>query len=135
MNSTLRYIYDEATAFRTIADMATAVEADADSADVALDRLVKHNGGYKDALGAQEYTVVIVVDDAPTPNADETYVLNIEAEDGTVIESVTVTGAGEYTRKLTDKQITAADADGNALRIAADVGGTGPALKYAAWLV
>jgi hypothetical protein len=135
MHSKLRYMYDEATAFRTIADMATAVSADADSETVALDRLVKHEGAYKDTLGAEEYTVVIVVDDAPTPNADETYVLNIKAADGTVVESVTVSGAGEYTRKLTDYQITAADADGNSLTIGVDVSGTAPALKYAAWLV
>ena len=131
------YMYDEATAFRTIAQMATALNADGDSATVDLGRLVKHTGLYADKLSAQKYTVVVVVEDAPVAT-DETYTLNIKATDGTVLEALDVTAApGTYVRHFDRTEVDAADPDGTGLTIGFVGGGTGNthALKYAAWLV
>lgn len=106
-----------------------------------LDKLTNaREGSQKNKLGAEGYDVVIVVESAVTPNADEEYVFNLYVGDtgdgasGVLCGSTTVLGAGQYVISVDTNTLEKLDPDHNELALQLDVTGTGPSIVFAAWL-
>ncbi|TFZ81600.1 hypothetical protein [Candidatus Macondimonas diazotrophica] len=138
MHSTVRYMYDEATAFRTIDDSVTALTADTDSDAVTLDRLNNIRGADQGQLGAQTYAVVVVVTEATivseSPDTPEEYSFNIQSDDDVVFDTFEANAVGTYVRLLDAQDMNRLDPDAVSIHLALDVTGTAPSFKYVAWL-
>ncbi|AWY09153.1 putative minor capsid protein [Ruegeria phage vB_RpoS-V10] len=131
--SEVNYIYDAAAAFR--APGLAALTADATLGTFALDKLVNvRPSSQRGKLASQEYDIVIVVESAVTPNADETYRVNAVV-DGVTVGSLLLAGAGQYVLCLDAATIEKVAATHASIALALDVSGTAPSIKLSAWIV
>jgi len=136
--SEVNYIYEADTAFRAPGE--AAVAASGEIGTFALDKMVNaREGDQKNKLGAEGYVIVIAVSAADAPNADETYVFDVEiqaAGGGNAVTAVTfpVVGAGQHVVGLDSNTLEKLSADREELALNLTVGGTAPSITFSAWV-
>ena len=141
MRSEVNHIYDAATAIR--APGSAAVTAAGTIGTFALDKLVNvRPGSQRNKLGAESYKLVIVVESAATPGAEE---YNFSVEVGATGSASTVvagplnlTAAGQYVIELDAATLEKLDADHAELELVLGfiaIPTAAESITFAAWIV
>lgn len=137
MNSNFKYMLDAAPSITFRDGAAAAITADTNTSAITLDQL----DGYwtSGELADQTFAVVVNVESLDEVTGDETYVLNLVA--GPVgfatsvnVGTITVTETGQHVFLVDLDTVKKSKSDAAALRIAVDVGGTTPSIKFTAFI-
>lgn len=137
--SEVNYIYDAANAFR--APALAAVTASGVIGTKSLDKLVNvRPSSQRNKLGAEGYKIVVVVESLVTGGATpETYTFRVDTGAAgattTAIATLVVNAAGQYVISLDAATIERLDANHEVLELNLTVAGTGPSIRFAAWLL
>lgn len=137
--SEVNFIYDAANAFR--APALAPVTASGVIGTKALDKLVNvRPSSQRNKLGAESYKIVLVVESLVTGGATpETYTFRVDsgASGATTVALATlaVTAAGQYVIELDAGTIEKLDPNHEVLELNLTVVGTGPSIRFAAWLL
>lgn len=137
LKSNFKYMLDAAPAITFRDGAAAAITADANTAAITLDTVEGYwNNG---ELADSTFAVAINVAELDETTGDETYVINLVAgpvgfATSVVVGTVTVTETGQYVILVDADTIRKSKADAAALRLAVDVTGTTPSIKFTAWV-
>lgn len=135
--SEVNYIYDAASSFR--APGLAALTASAVVGVLPLDKLVNvRPSSQRNTLGAQGYTIAIVVEFLDFVAADETYSFSVQTGGATpavVVATLAVTTVGQYVIKLDSATIEKLDIVHENIELNLVAAGTTPSIRFAAWMI
>lgn len=137
MNSNFKYMLDAAPSITFRDGAAAALTADGNTNAITLDELAGH--WTSGELADSTFAVVVNVAELDEITGDETYVLSLEAgpvgfATATKVGTLTVTETGQHVFLVDLDTVKKSKADAAALRIAVDVSGTTPSIKFTAFI-
>lgn len=135
--SEVNYIYDAATALRVPAS--AAVITSGVIGTFTLDKLVNmRKSSQRNKLGAQEYSIVVVVSAIDRTTGDETYTFSVKTgaagSPTTVVATLAVNKTGQHVICLDAHTIERLDATHAVLELSLAVAGTTPIISFSAWV-